>query len=176
MTNLSIVSTGWPRPWAQVVPTSSAEAPPLFSTLPSNWRPTEHYGTPTAEPHRILRSSPVLGSWQRRRCLSGRAWQHRLGGPWAAGGPPPRVHPHRDAAIDVLTALTCAPITRTIRGLRSEVEVGLGEGLTEASVISCDNLITVPISVLDHEPVGNLELGSRVRLDQALRYALDIQY
>jgi mRNA interferase MazF len=58
----------------------------------------------------------------------------------------------RDAAIEVLTALSCAPITRTIRGIRSEVEVGRSEGLPETSVISLRSL------------------------DQALRYALDIQY
>jgi mRNA interferase MazF len=82
----------------------------------------------------------------------------------------------RDAAIDVLTALTCAPITRTIRGIQSEVEVGPAEGLPEPSVVSCDNLITVPAVVLDPAPVGRLDLDARVRLDRALRYALDIQY
>ena len=82
----------------------------------------------------------------------------------------------RDAAIEVLSALTCAPITRTIRGIRSEVEIGTGEGLPETSVISCDNVITVPAGVLDAVPVGHLGLEGRVRLDQALRYALDIQY
>ena len=82
----------------------------------------------------------------------------------------------RDAAIEVLTGLTCAPITRTIRGIRSEVEIGTGEGLPETSAISCDNVITVPVEVLDAVPVGHLGLEVRVRLDQALRYALDIQY
>ena len=82
----------------------------------------------------------------------------------------------RDAAIEVLTGLTCAPITPTIRGIQSEVEVGRAEGLPEPSVISCDNLITVPATVLDAAPVGRLELDARVRLDRALRYALDIQY
>jgi mRNA interferase MazF len=82
----------------------------------------------------------------------------------------------RDAAIEVLTALTCAPITRTIRGIRSEVEVGRSEGLPETSVISCDNLVTLPVAVLDPDPVGRLGLDARVRLDQALRYALAIQY
>ncbi len=81
----------------------------------------------------------------------------------------------RDAAIEVLTAITCAPITRTVRGIRSEVDVGLDEGLPEPSVINCDNLLTVPKSVLD-EPVGRVDVHARVRLDQAVRYALDIQY
>lgn len=82
----------------------------------------------------------------------------------------------RDAAIEVLTAVTCAPITRTIRGIRSEVELGPEQGLPEACVISCDNVITIPLVDLDNEPVGHLDEITRARLDQALRYALDIVY
>lgn len=99
---------------------------------------------------------------------------------WADLGPPAGRRPvcvlTRDAAIVVLTALTCAPITRTIRGIRSEVEVGPEQGLPEQSVISCDNLITVPAGLFDSEPAGHLDLDARIRLDQALRYALDIRY
>ncbi|WP_116998776.1 type II toxin-antitoxin system PemK/MazF family toxin [Desertimonas flava] len=99
---------------------------------------------------------------------------------WADLGPPAGRRPvcvlTRDAAIEVLTAITCAPITRTIRGIRSEVELGLEHGLPEACVISCDNIITVPLDVLDDEPVGRLGEITRARLDQALRYALDIVY
>jgi len=76
----------------------------------------------------------------------------------------------------VLSAITCAPITRTIRHIRSEVDVGPGDGLPAPSVISCDNLITVPVMLLDAEPVGHLDFTARIRLDHALRYALDIQY
>jgi mRNA interferase MazF len=82
----------------------------------------------------------------------------------------------RDAALAVLTAATCAPITRTIRGIRSEVEVGTAEGLPAPSVISCDNLITVPLALLDDRAVGHLDLQTRADLDRALRYALDIEY
>ncbi|MDQ6784045.1 MAG: type II toxin-antitoxin system PemK/MazF family toxin [Actinomycetota bacterium] len=82
----------------------------------------------------------------------------------------------RDAAIEVLSAITCAPVTRTIRGIRSEVEVGPREGLLEPSVITCDNLVTVPTRLLDDTPVGHIQLQVRVDLDQALRFALDIQY
>lgn len=99
---------------------------------------------------------------------------------WADLGPPAGRRPvcvlTRDAAIEVLTAVTCAPITRTIRGIRSEVEVGPHEGLPETSVINCDNVITVPIELFENTPMGHLDLDARVRLDQALRYALDIQY
>ncbi|MEY2460466.1 MAG: mRNA interferase MazF [Acidimicrobiaceae bacterium] len=99
---------------------------------------------------------------------------------WADLGPPIGRRPvcvlTRDAAIAVLSAVTCAPITRTIRGIRSEVEVGSAEGLAKRSVISCDNLITVPIALFDDKPVGHLEPPTRANLDEALRYALDIQY
>jgi mRNA interferase MazF len=82
----------------------------------------------------------------------------------------------RDAALTVLTSVTCAPITRTIRGIRSEVEIGPEHGLPEPCVISCDNVITVPIGDLDDQPVGHLDEVTRARLDRALRYALDIIY
>jgi mRNA interferase MazF len=99
---------------------------------------------------------------------------------WADLGPPAGRRPvcilTRDAAIAVLTAITCAPITRTIRGIRSEVEIGPVQGLPDQSAISCDSLITIPITVLDPETVGHLDLNSRIKLDQALRYALDIRY
>ena len=82
----------------------------------------------------------------------------------------------RDAAIEVLTSVMCAPITRTIRGIRSEVELGPEHGLPEACVISCDNVITIPLDDLDDKPVGHLDDVTRARLDQALRYSLDIMY
>jgi mRNA interferase MazF len=99
---------------------------------------------------------------------------------WADLGPPAGRRPvcvlTRDAAIEVLSAITCAPITRTIRNIRSEVEVGPDEGLPEPSVITCDDLITIPTTLFDAAPVGRIDLTARIRLDQALRYALDIEY
>lgn len=99
---------------------------------------------------------------------------------WADLGEPAGRRPvcvlTRDAAIPVLTAVTCAPITRTIRGIRSEVELAPEHGLDEECVVSCDNLLTIPTALLGPEPVGRLDDIARARLDQALRYALDIIY
>ncbi len=99
---------------------------------------------------------------------------------WADLGPPAGRRPvcvlTRDAAIAVLRTVTCAPVTRTIRGIRSEVELGPAQGLPETSVISCDNVITVPQAVLDPEAVGHLDEVKRAELDRAIRYALDIRY
>ena len=82
----------------------------------------------------------------------------------------------RDAAIGVLATVTCAPITRTIRQIRSEVQVGPEQGLPEASAISCDNLLTIPQASLDPRPLGRLDEVNRAELDRAVRYALDIGY
>ena len=99
---------------------------------------------------------------------------------WADLGEPAGRRPvcvlSRDAAISVLTAVTCAPITRTIRGIRTEVELGPAEGLPEVCVINCDNVLTVSLEDLDDRPVGRLDEAKRSQLDRALRFALDIVY
>ena len=76
----------------------------------------------------------------------------------------------------MLDAITVAPLTRTIRGIASEVVVGRAEGLTERSVVSCDNLMTVPKALLDPDPAGAIAGMGVVDLDHALRYALGIRF
>lgn len=99
---------------------------------------------------------------------------------WADLGPPAGRRPvcilTRDAAVAVLEAVVCAPITSTIRGIRSEVRIGPGEGLAQECVISCDNVLTIPKADLDDEPVRWLPEPKRAELDRALRYALDVLY
>lgn len=99
---------------------------------------------------------------------------------WADLGPPAGRRPvcilTRDAAADVLSAVVCAPITRTIRGIHSEVQLAPEHGLSEPCVANCDSLITVPVANLDAEPVGRLDSATRAALDRALRYSLDIIY
>ena len=99
---------------------------------------------------------------------------------WANLGPTAGRRPvcvlTRDAAISVLDKVTCAPITRTIRGIPSEVEVGPQHGLPENAIINCDNVVTIAKTDLDSQPVGALDLGTRAQLDRALRYSLDIIY
>lgn len=82
----------------------------------------------------------------------------------------------RDAVIPVLDRVTCAPITRTTRGIPSEVAVGPEHGLPENAVINCDNIVTIGKTRLDPHPIGSLDAVTRSRLDQALRYSLDIIY
>jgi mRNA-degrading endonuclease toxin of MazEF toxin-antitoxin module len=46
----------------------------------------------------------------------------------------------------------------------------------EASVITFDNIVTLPKDILASGLVGHLGLAKRAEVDRALRYALDIQY
>ena len=74
------------------------------------------------------------------------------------------------------TRVTVAPVTRTVRGIRSEVSLGKDEGLPAESVASCDNLLTVDKRVFDPSAVGRLSTSKVLALDAALRFALGIKY
>ena len=50
----------------------------------------------------------------------------------------------RDAAIPVLGAILVAPITRTVRGIPTEIALGRDEGLREPCAASFDNMRSVP--------------------------------
>ena len=99
---------------------------------------------------------------------------------WADLGPPAGRRPvlvvTRSAAIPVLAAVIVAPITRTVRDIASEVRLGPDHGLPEEGVASCDNLLTVPTQLLDSQPVGELEPWKVMELDQALCFALEINF
>ena len=81
----------------------------------------------------------------------------------------------RTAAIAVRTAVTVAPITRTIRGISSELPLGRQHGLRGRSVAGCDSLQTIPKDVLGPPPVGALSPDELAALDRALRFALGIR-
>lgn len=94
----------------------------------------------------------------------------------ADGGRRPVVVLTRDAAIAVRRRVTCAPLTRTQRHIDSEVSVGRREGVDAGTVISCDNIVTLPQTALDPDLIGSLGPVKRVALDRALRYSLDIVF
>ena len=48
----------------------------------------------------------------------------------------------RQSQLHLLTWITLAPITSTIRGITSEVLVRPRNGLDHDSVVSCDNIVT----------------------------------
>lgn len=56
----------------------------------------------------------------------------------------------RQSKLHLLSWVTVAPITSTVRGLSSEVSVGPRNGLDHDGVVSCDNVTTVrPDAVYD---------------------------
>jgi mRNA interferase MazF len=80
----------------------------------------------------------------------------------------------RSAVLDVRTSVTVAPVTRTARGIPSELPLGRDHGLRGASVATCDSLQTIPKALLGPRPVGRLAPPELLALDRALRYALGI--
>jgi mRNA interferase MazF len=98
---------------------------------------------------------------------------------WAELPPPTGRRPvlivTRDEAIPVLTSIVVAEVTRTVRGIRSEVPLGPEEGLQQESVANCDSLASVRKSILDQQPIGSLGRGKYDRLDEALCFALGIR-
>ena len=80
----------------------------------------------------------------------------------------------REAVRDLLTNVTIAPITSTIRGLRTEVAVGTRNGLKHDSVVSCDNILTIRKADLG-VAVGFLLDDQEAALAAAIRHAFDLR-
>jgi mRNA interferase MazF len=72
-----------------------------------------------------------------------------------------------------LTTVTVAPITTTIRGLSTEVPVDGANGLAGRSVVSCDNITTIPASALG-EHIGMLLDRQEQMLSDAIQAAFDL--
>jgi mRNA interferase MazF len=72
-----------------------------------------------------------------------------------------------------MRTVTVAPITTTIRGLSSEVGVDAANGLTQPSVVSCDNITTIPTDALG-EQVGVLLDSQEPALSFAIIAAFDL--
>ena len=79
----------------------------------------------------------------------------------------------REVVRPYLSRVTVAPITRTVRGLSTEVPVGSANGLDQDSVVTCDNITTVPTSTLGRQ-IGSLLPAQEAELATAIRAALDL--
>lgn len=55
---------------------------------------------------------------------------------------------HRNAAIGILAEILVCPLTRTIRGIETEVPLDRDDGVSEACVASLDNLVMLPVGQL----------------------------
>jgi len=80
----------------------------------------------------------------------------------------------RQALLDSrFSTAICAPIYTTHNGLASQVAVGPDEGLKHDSSIHCDELVSLPKSVLTNF-IGTLPPSKIEELNHALRVALDL--
>ncbi len=72
-----------------------------------------------------------------------------------------------------LRRVTVAPITSTVWGLSTEVAVGARNGLDDDSVVSLDNVVTIPVTDLGR-PIGFLQTDQERALTQAIIAAFDL--
>jgi mRNA interferase MazF len=80
----------------------------------------------------------------------------------------------REVVRPHLGRVTVAPITTTVRGLSTEVPVGPANGLDQDSVVSCDNVVTVPAGALGRQ-IGVLRAAQEHALAEAIRLAFDLE-
>lgn len=91
----------------------------------------------------------------------------------APAGRRPAVLLTRGVILDRLRNVTVAPITSTIRGIPTEVHLGEEAGLEHDSVVSCDNVTTVPKRLCVRRR-GVLDPATRREIADAVRLALDL--
>ena len=79
----------------------------------------------------------------------------------------------REEVRAVRHLVTVAPVTSTVRGLSSEVAVGVRNGLDRESVVNLDLITTLPRDVLVR-PLGALLDEQERELATAFRAAFDL--
>jgi mRNA interferase MazF len=80
----------------------------------------------------------------------------------------------RESVQPYLNALTVAPITSRIRGLRTEVPVGPRNGIDHESVVNLDTVTTIPVALLGRR-LGFLFDDQEEALAEALLAAFDLE-
>ena len=81
----------------------------------------------------------------------------------------------RQALIDTkFSSVTCAPVYSKHDGLSTQVAVGIAEGLKHESSVYCDELVSLPKSLLTRF-VGRLSEDRLSDLKEALAVALAIE-
>jgi mRNA interferase MazF len=79
----------------------------------------------------------------------------------------------RGSAIPYLNAITVAPVTRTIRGIPTEIALGVDEGLKSPAVANLDGIQTVRASRLGRY-LGSIPASRRAEVRAAVLFALGL--
>lgn len=95
---------------------------------------------------------------------------------WWGGVPDAKPRPllvlSRERAIESLRGVLVAPVTRTVRGLASEVQLGQADGLAVACVASMDNVTVMPKALLTRR-IGRIAAGRWHEVCAAVQAAID---
>ena len=97
---------------------------------------------------------------------------------WASlpqpAGRRPVVLVSRDSAYAVRASISVVEVSTTLRGIPSEVALGVKDGLPRRCVANADNVVTIPKAWLE-ERISPLHPEKLKALDDALRFSLGLQ-
>jgi mRNA interferase MazF len=79
----------------------------------------------------------------------------------------------RDSVLDYLGEVTVAPITRTIRGIPSEVPLSTTDGMPSDCAINCDHLQTVAKGKIG-SLITRVSPEKLTETSRAIRFALNL--
>ena len=79
----------------------------------------------------------------------------------------------REIMVGRMSTVTVAPITSTVHGIATELEVGPANGLERSSAIKCDQITSIPLDRL-HDQCGWLFDDQEVPLHEAIQAAFDL--
>jgi len=71
------------------------------------------------------------------------------------------------------STVICAPVYTSYEGLSTQVPAGVDEGLKHDSAIHCDELVSLPKSMLTNY-IGSLSPNKQQMLESALKIALQL--
>jgi mRNA interferase MazF len=80
----------------------------------------------------------------------------------------------RDEAYAIKTRVTVVVVTRTVRGIPTEVRVGPAQGLPKIGVANADKIVTIPRTTL-RDRIATLPRSKLDEIDAALRFALGLK-
>lgn len=80
----------------------------------------------------------------------------------------------RDEAYAIKTRVTVVAVTRTVRGIPTEVRIGPSEGLPKVGVANADEIVTIPRTTL-RERIATLSRSKLDEIDAALHFALGLK-
>ncbi len=103
----------------------------------------------------------------------------RRGEVWWADLPPPAGHRpvvliSRDEAYSYRELVTVAPVSRRIRGIPAEVQLGPEDGLPRRCAVNLDSMTTVRIDSLQRQ-ITNLRNEQLQAVDSAIHFALGLE-